>query len=901
MWILLISLVLATDPRYPATLRTDKLDYPPGHTVTFTGEGWVPGETVTIVLHRDPFVHGDDRLTSTADAAGRIINTEFAPARYDLGVKFRVTATGGTSGRRAQTTFTDAAVTWNGSVSTDWNTGGNWSSGTPPGIGDDVTIPANVASGRYPVVSTASANAKTLTLAIGAGTPPTVTVSAQTLTVAGNFSVNAGSVTQSGGTIKTTLGAVSITGTVNETGGTWLSSVTMTVNSGGNVNVSGSGVIHMASAIGTIPIGSIVVSAGGTITLSGGSIDTRDFTTSSGSPGGVCNQSGGTFKEYHDFRNSGTFAATAGTIEFAGSGGGNAFNAPGTNQFFNVLVDAGITTDFSANLAAAIGVRGDWTINGTATLIGTATTVTFNGTGAQAIGGASSTTFRNVTINKTSGTATLARNQTLTNGNLTVTAGTLDLSSFTMNRSAVGGSLTVSNGATLRIGGTNSFPSNYTTHTLGATSTVDYYGANQTVTDEDYGHLKLSTSGTKTMPATAVAIAGNFTMSGTPSATAASALTVSGGFNIGSGCSFGAASFAHSIGGNFVNDGTFTAATSSFTFNGSSAQTISGATATTFNNLGLNNSNGLSLSTSTTAGGTLTFTSGNITTGASTMFLASTGSVSRTSGHVVGNFRKNVATGSNVSRTYEIGSGASYTPLTVVFASVSVAGDLACSTTSGDHASIASSDVNPSKSVNRYWTMTSSGGLTFTTHSTTFTFVAGDVDAGASTANFIVRRWSGSAWSSTTIGTRTATTTQITAQSTVGVFQIGNVLSVSSSGSTFAFGTQPLNTWLAAQSSVIANDGTETETVVARISTLTAGANTWTLSTGSNGANQARAQWSTTSASGPWTDIAAYATNFTIASGLAASGTVTLYLRIQTPTSTASLNQYSSTLTVTAQ
>ena len=75
---------------------------------------------------------------------------------------------------------------------------------------------------------------------------------------------------------------------------------------------------------------------------------------------------------------------------------------------------------------------------------------------------------------------------------------------------------------------------------------------------------------------------------------------------------------------------------------------------------------------------------------------------------------------------------------------------------------------------------------------------------------------------------------------------------------------------------MIANDGTETETVVAGISTLTAGANTWTLSTGSNGANQARAQWSTASGpSGPWTDIAAYATNFTIASGLAASGTVT--------------------------
>jgi hypothetical protein len=62
-----------------------------------------------------------------------------------------------------------------------------------------------------------------------------------------------------------------------------------------------------------------------------------------------------------------------------------------------------------------------------------------------------------------------------------------------------------------------------------------------------------------------------------------------------------------------------------------------------------------------------------------------------------------------------------------------------------------------------------------------------------------------------------------------------------------------------------------------------------------------RAQWSTTSASGPWTDISAYNANFTVSSGLATAGTVTLYFRIQTPTSTASFSQYSSTLTVTGQ
>ena len=577
-----------TSARPAATISTDKDDYPPGHAVTFRGHGWAPGERVTIVLHRDPPVHGDEVLTCVADASGRVTNTDFAPADYDLGVRFEVTATGAISGRRARTSFTDAAITWNGSVSTEWNTAGNWSSSSVPASGDDVTIPANVASGRYPVVSTAAANAKTLTLATGAGTPPSLTVSANTLTVAGNFTVNAGTVTHSGGTIAVTAGAVSITGTLDESAGTLLSSVILTVNNGGNVNVSGTGVIHMASALATNPTDAITIAAGGTITQSGGSVDVKDFTTTAGTPGGIYNQSAGTFKMYHDFKNSGTFDATGGTIEFAGSGGGNAFNAPGTNQFFHVLVDAGVTTDFSSSLAAAIGVRGNWTIDGTATLTGTATTVTFNGTGAQTIGGTSSTTFRNITVNKASGTVTLAGNQAVTNGDLTASAGTLDLSSYTMNRSASGGTLTVSNGATLMIGGTTTFPTNYATHALGSTSTVEYYGTNQTVTNESYGHLLLRGSGTKTMPGTPVSVAGNFTMSGTPSATAASALTVGGNFSIGSGCTFGAASYSHSVGGDFSNDGTFTPSTSSFTFNGTAAQTISGGTATTFNNLTLN-------------------------------------------------------------------------------------------------------------------------------------------------------------------------------------------------------------------------------------------------------------------------------------------------------------------------
>ena len=262
-------------------------------------------------------------------------------------------------------------------------------------------------------------------------------------------------------------------------------------------------------------------------------------------------------------------------------------------------------------------------------------------------------------MDKTSGAVTLARSALVANGDVKVLSGTLDLATFTLNRSApLGGEIQVSNGAFLKIGGTNSFPAGYAVHTFQPTSTVDYYGTNQTVTAETYGHLNLSTSGTKTMPATPMTIQGNFTMSGTASATAAASLTVNGNFTLGPGTTFGggASAFSHIVRGNFSNSGTFTAGTSTFTFNGTGIQTIGGSNSTTFNSLNINNPAGVALNgVNTTVNGILSFTSGNVTTGPSQFVATSaTGNVSRTSGHVVGNFQKFVATGAT-TLTYEIG------------------------------------------------------------------------------------------------------------------------------------------------------------------------------------------------------------------------------------------------------
>jgi Bacterial Ig-like domain (group 3)/Galactose oxidase, central domain len=91
-----------------ATVTTDKFDYPPGRTVTITGAGWQPGESVVMVLHEEPETHPDVTVSSTADPAGGFVNTDFAPATSDAGRTFTLTAVGSLSFKAAQTAFTDA-------------------------------------------------------------------------------------------------------------------------------------------------------------------------------------------------------------------------------------------------------------------------------------------------------------------------------------------------------------------------------------------------------------------------------------------------------------------------------------------------------------------------------------------------------------------------------------------------------------------------------------------------------------------------------------------------------------------------------------------------------------------------------------------------------------------------
>lgn len=237
--------------------------------------------------------------------------------------------------------------------------------------------------------------------------------------------------------------------------------------------------------------------------------------------------------------------------------------------------------------------------------------------------------------------------------------------------------------------------------------------------------------------------------------------------------------------GDLTDDGNFdpAAGNRTVTFSGSATQNLLGAAAaTSFYRVTLNNANDLSLAHDLNVSNLLTLTAGSIVTGTSTVFISNGSNISSAGGSdfVDGNLQKAYGTGTNVSRVFEVGSVANgnYAPVTVVFASVTGGGNVRVSTVAGEHPDIATSDFNDTLDVNRYWTI-SNAGVTFTSYNATFTFVnPSDLDAGVDPLVFIAERREPSypaagTWNATTLGTRTATTNQITGETGFGDFAVG--------------------------------------------------------------------------------------------------------------------------------
>ncbi len=195
----------------------------------------------------------------------------------------------------------------------------------------------------------------------------------------------------------------------------------------------------------------------------------------------------------------------------------------------------------------------------------------------------------------------------------------------------------------------------------------------------------------------------------------------------------------------------------------------------TVNNITINNSMGVALDTSVTVNGALTLNGGNIITGVNTLAIGETGSVVRTSGYIVGNLKKNVATGLTTSRTFEIGDATNYTPVTVDFSNVTTQGNLTSSTTIPGAPPEVASGIDQTKYLNRVWAITNSG-VGFDNCNATFTFVnPGDLQGGADPGNFIIAKKDAGFWSKPTVGTKGSTSIQATGMTSFSDFAVGEV------------------------------------------------------------------------------------------------------------------------------
>jgi hypothetical protein len=137
-------------------------------------------------------------------------------------------------------------------------------------------------------------------------------------------------------------------------------------------------------------------------------------------------------------------------------------------------------------------------------------------------------------------------------------------------------------------------------------------------------------------------------------------------------------------------------------FNGASVQTLP-AGFTPYNNLTINNASGTNLAGGVTVNGVLTLTNGNINAGANTLTIGSGGSISRTSGHVIGNLQKIFgATGAFI---FHVGTANGYSPVDDNV----TAGTGQLTVKANQGTAPATPVLDSTRMLQRYWTLSGNG------------------------------------------------------------------------------------------------------------------------------------------------------------------------------------------------
>jgi len=225
--------------------------------------------------------------------------------------------------------------------------------------------------------------------------------------------------------------------------------------------------------------------------------------------------------------------------------------------------------------------------------------------------------------------------------------------------------------------------------------------------------------------------------------------------------------------------------TANYTFDGTAAQ-VTGTSTTNatmpndVNILTISNSAGVTLSQATEVDGTLVLTAGvatgNVTLGSISATITGGGSSAYVNGQLTVPFN---APG-GVSFTFPVGTASAYSPISVANFTDSGSDTLTASATAAQDPNQASSSIDGTKYIARYWTLTENGGFVSPTYDFTGTFVSGDIQGGATTTNLIVQKWDGGSWASPSTGS-TSTSTMVTGTgftTDFGQFAAGDIASL---------------------------------------------------------------------------------------------------------------------------
>ena len=441
----------------------------------------------------------------------------------------------------------------------------------------------------------------------------------------------------------------------------------------------------------------------------------------------------------------------------------------------SITISTGASLTINGN--NVLSVSGDWTNNGTLNANSSTVSFTANTAITQTLTG--NTTFFNISKPNASSTLSFGTSTTTIGNNLSVSAGSMSGGTSTIifigtTASLQGNStkdfynleignsaaLTQTAGANININ--NSYKNNGT-FTQNNTRTITFQTASQTLSGSGVSTFgNITVAGTITLNAGThdFSVLGTFNISGGSGMfNGANATTIFSGATAALGSGPGTFNFNNititgvlsnpsgknfSIAGNWLNNGSYTAGNETITFTGSS-QTIGGSASTVFNHLSIAGTADKTLGNDITVNNILTLLSRNIDANANSKTVYVKGTVARsTIGHIVGNLKKDIPSGTSITKLFEVGT-LNYSPVIIDFSTITTGGSLTIRTDNGDNSNIGTSILNASRSVNRYWTIVNSG-IDAGNYEAMFEFVAGDMDPDANTNKLKVGKYNSGTW-----------------------------------------------------------------------------------------------------------------------------------------------------------